>query len=150
MKLNRHSLILRLVRERRIANQDALRAALAEEGTTVAQATLSRDIRELGLVKQRDPAGGAFYAAPPEPPAGPDLALVLGTWLLGMEGVGTLLVLKTRPGGAGAVAAALEQVAWAEVLGAVAGMGTVIVVTRSETIRKTLERRIQSLTPSAS
>ena len=148
MKLNRHSLILRLVRERRIANQEALRVALSSEGVDVGQATLSRDIRELGLVKQSDPAGGAFYVVPAEPALGPDLAAVLGAWLIGMEGVGPVLVLKTRPGGAGAVAAALEQANWSEVLGAVGGLGAVIVIARSEAIRKALERRVQSLNPS--
>lgn len=145
MKLNRHSLILRLVRERRIPNQDALKQALSAEGVDVGQATLSRDIRELGLVKQGDPAGGAFYTVPAEAPVGPDLAAVLGTWLLGVDGVGPLMVLQTRSGGAGAVAAALEQAGWTEVLGAVAGMGTVLVVTRSESVRKTVEHRISLL-----
>jgi transcriptional regulator of arginine metabolism len=142
MKLSRHSLILRLVRERRIPHQAALRSALAGEGVDVAQATLSRDIRELGLVKQSDPAGGGFYSVPAEAPGRPDIAMVLKSWLLGMEGVGPMLVLQTRPGGAGAVAVALEQSEWPEVLGAVAGMGTVLVVTRSESARKSLERRI--------
>lgn len=145
MKLTRHSLILRLIRQRRIANQEALRTALAEEGVDVAQATLSRDIRELGLSKQNDPAGGAFYAVPAEPAVRPDVAAVLTSWLLGMEGVGSLLVLRTRSGGAGAVAAALEQSDWPEVLGAVAGMGTVLVVTRTESARRVLERRIGHL-----
>lgn len=142
MKLSRHSLILRLVRERRIPNQAALRGALAGEGVDVAQATLSRDIRELGLMKQNDPAGGGFYAVPAEAPGRPDIALVLKSWVLGMEGVGPMLVLQTRQGGAGAVAVALEQSEWPEVLGAVAGMGTVLAVTRSEAARKSLERRI--------
>jgi transcriptional regulator of arginine metabolism len=142
MKLSRHSLILRLVRERRIPNQAALRSVLAGEGVDVAQATLSRDIRELGLLKQNDPAGGGFYAVPAEAPGRPDIALVLKAWLLGMDGVGPMLVLRTRAGGAGAVAVALEQSEWPEVLGAVAGMGTVLVVTRSELARRSLERRI--------
>lgn len=146
MKLSRHSLILRLVRERRIPNQAALRAALAGEGVGVAQATLSRDICELGLLKQNDPAGGAFYAVPAEAPGRPDVALILKSWLLGMDGVGPMLVLRTRPGGAGVVAVTLEQSEWPEVLGAVAGMGTVLVVTRSEPVRKALERRIGHLT----
>ena len=142
MKLSRHSLILRLVRERRIPNQGALQSALAGEGVDVAQATLSRDIRELGLLKQNDPAGGGFYAVPAEAPGRPDIALVLKAWVLGMDGVGPMLVLRTRHGGAGAVAVALEQSEWPEVLGAVAGMGTVLLVTRSELARKSLERRI--------
>ena len=64
MKIQRHAAILRVVRERRIESQDELREALATEGFTVTQATLSRDIRELGLAKLADPQGGAFYTHP--------------------------------------------------------------------------------------
>ncbi len=62
MKLQRHAAILRTVREKRIESQDGLREALAAEGIMVTQATLSRDIRELGLAKLVDPQGGSFYA----------------------------------------------------------------------------------------
>jgi len=146
MKLARHSAILRLVREQRIGSQDALRAALALEGIEVAQATLSRDIRELGLHKQRDPGGGFFYLVPAGPPAAPDLALVLETWVLGLDGVGPMLVLRTRPGGAGAVAAAVEQAGWPELLAALPGGTSVVLVARDEPARRKLERRI-GITP---
>jgi transcriptional regulator of arginine metabolism len=142
MKVQRHSAILRIVREQRIANQDELRQALAAGGITVAQATLSRDIHELGLVKQADPGGGSFYTVPAEGPARPDLAATLGTWLVSFEGSGSLLVLKTVPGGATAVAAALERAAWPEIIGALPGGDNVLVVTRSEAERKAVERKI--------
>ena len=64
MKIQRHAAILRVVRERRIESQDELREALSAEGFVVTQATLSRDIRELGLAKLSDPKGGAYYAHP--------------------------------------------------------------------------------------
>ena len=143
MKLQRQSAILRLIREQRIANQDALRQALGAGGITVAQATLSRDIRELGLLKQVDPGGGAFYTVPAEGPVRPDLAGTLRTWLVSCEGTGALLVLRTVPGGSGAVAAALEQAGWSEMLGAVAGSSVVLVIARGEPARKVLERRIE-------
>ena len=143
MKVHRHSAILRILREQRIPNQDALRQALASTGINVAQATLSRDIRELGLVKQVDPGGGGFYVVPAEGPVRPDLAGTLRTWLVSFEGVGPLLVLRTVPGGATAVALAVEQAGWSEIVGAIPGADNVLVVTRGEVGRKAVERRIE-------
>ena len=143
MKLERQSAILRLVREQRITNQDSLRQALAHQGISVAQATLSRDIHELGLAKQVDPGGGSFYVVPAEGPVRPDLAGVLTTWLQSFEGVGPLLVLRTLPGGAAAVGMALDHAGWPEVIGTVPSLETVLVVTRSEQGRKAVERRIE-------
>lgn len=143
MKLERQSAILRLVREQRIANQDALRRALAQAGIEVAQATLSRDIHELGLAKQVDPAGGAFYIVPAEGPVRPDLAGTLKTWVVSFEGVGPLLVVRTATGGAGAVAVGLDQAGWPELIGAVAGADVVLVVTRGDAARRQVERKIE-------
>jgi transcriptional regulator of arginine metabolism len=142
MKVQRHSAILRILREQRIPNQDALRLALAATGIEVAQATLSRDIHELGLVKQVDPGGGGFYVVPADGPVRPDLALTLRTWLVSFEGVGPLLVLKTVPGGAAAVAIAVEQAGWNEVVCAVPGGDNVLLVTRGEPQRKAVEKRL--------
>ena len=66
MKAQRHNAILRLLREHAIPSQERLRHLLHREGFDVTQATLSRDIRELGLIKQNDADGGHHYAAPPE------------------------------------------------------------------------------------
>lgn len=145
MKLERHSAILRIVRQQRVPNQDGLRQALRSAGIDVAQATLSRDIRELGLVKQVDPGGGAFYVLPVDGPLRPDLAGTLRTWLVSLEGVGPLLVLRTAPGGASAVAAALDQAGWSEMVGAVGTADTVLAVTRGEQARKAVERRIEGI-----
>ncbi len=144
MKLQRHAAILRVLHDQRIESQDALRAALIKEGFKVTQATLSRDIRELGLAKRADP-NGAFYANPHNGAVRPDLAQVLPALLVSVEGVGPLLVLKTASGGAGAVGAALDEARWSEVIGTVSGEDTVLVVTRSESLRKAVARRLQSL-----
>lgn len=145
MKLQRHSAILRIIREQRISNQDALRRALAEQGIEVAQPTLSRDIRELRLVKQADPAGGGFYSVPTRQAAGPDLASLLPSLVREYEGVGILLVLRTVPGSADAVAGAITQAGWAEVIGTTVGPETVVLVTRSEAARQAVERKLDGL-----
>jgi transcriptional regulator of arginine metabolism len=145
MKIQRHAAILRVVRERRIESQDELREALSEEGFVVTQATLSRDIRELGLAKLADPQGGAYYAHPHRAALRPDLAQVLPALLVSVDGVGPLLVLKTASGSAGAVTEALDQAGWEEVMGTIAGDDTVLVITRSQKLRLAIASRIQAL-----
>jgi transcriptional regulator of arginine metabolism len=144
-KLQRHAAILRVIKDRRIPSQDELREALTAEGFGVTQATLSRDVRELGLAKLVDPQGGAFYAHPGEGPVRPDLSQVLPALLLSVEGTGPLLVLKTATGGAGAVGAAIDQAGWNEVIGTIAGEDTVLVITRSGRLRQQVARRLETL-----
>ncbi len=145
MKLQRHAAILRIVRDRRVENQDVLREALAGEGINVTQATLSRDIRELGLAKLVDPQGGAFYANPNEGALRPDLGQILPTLMLSVEGTGPLLVIKTASGGAGAVGAAVDQAGWSEVIGTIAGEDTVLVIARSPAMRQAVASRLAAL-----
>jgi transcriptional regulator of arginine metabolism len=145
MKTQRHAAILRLVRERRIESQDELRQALADDGIVVTQATLSRDIRELGLAKLAEPGRGSYYAHPHRGAVRPELAQVLPALLVGIDGVGPLLVLKTATGSAGAVTEALDQAAWSEVIGTIAGDDTVLVITRNLRQRQQVAARIQEL-----
>jgi transcriptional regulator of arginine metabolism len=145
MKTQRHAAILRVVRDRRIESQDELRQALVDEGFVVTQATLSRDIRELGLAKLADPGGGAYYTHPHRGAVRPELSQVLPALLVSVDGVGPLLVLKTASGSAGAVTEALDQVGWIEVIGTIAGDDTVLVITRSERQRQQIAGRIQQL-----
>ena len=143
MKVQRHAAILKVVRDRRIESQDELREALASEGFNVTQATLSRDIRELGLAKLSDPQGGAFYTHPHRAAVRPDLAQILPTLLVSVDGVGPFLVLKTASGSAGAVTEALDQAGWSEVIGTIAGDDTVLVITRSQRQRETVATRVE-------
>jgi transcriptional regulator of arginine metabolism len=149
MKPRRHALILKLITDERIANQEALKAALLRQGMEATQATLSRDLRELGLVKLADPAGGSFYARPGEAAGAgspkPPLAKLLQSLLHAVDGVGPFVVLKTSPGSAGAVSAALDQAGWEEVVGTIAGDDTVLVITRSERARKGVAERARKL-----
>lgn len=143
MKTQRHAAILRVVRERRIESQDELRQALVDDGFVVTQATLSRDIRELGLAKLTDPGGGAYYAHPHRGVVRPELAQVAPALLVSVDGVGPFLVLKTASGSAGAVTEALDQAGWSEVIGTIAGDDTVLVITRNQRQRDEIAGRIQ-------
>jgi transcriptional regulator of arginine metabolism len=145
MKTQRQAAILRVIRERRVESQDELREALADEGFVVTQATLSRDIRELGLAKLADPHGGAYYTHPHRGSVRPELTHVLPTLLVSVDGVGPFLVLKTASGSAGAVTEALDQAGWSGVIGTIAGDDTVLVITRSQRLREEIATRIQEI-----
>jgi transcriptional regulator of arginine metabolism len=145
MKTQRHAAILRVVREQRIESQDELREALSQQGFMVTQATLSRDIRELGLAKLADPGGGAYYTHPHRGAVRPELGQVLPALLVSVDGVGAFLVLKTASGSAGAVTEALDQAGWSEIVGTIAGDDTVLVITRSQRLRREVATRIQQL-----
>ena len=94
-------------------------------GVRATQVTLSRDIRELGLVKT---AEGYARTVEADAPAGPDLATVLREFLLDVRIAANLLVLITPPAHASSVAEALDQAAWPEITGTIAGDNTVLVI----------------------
>jgi len=151
-KAKRHAAILRLVRDNEIPSQERLRELLMKAGFDVTQATLSRDLHELGLLKVPASNGLSRYAAPAEEmilPA-PSLTALLPTLLLRMDGVGPLLVLTTPTGSASALAAALDHEEFPEAIGSIAGDDTLLMITRTPADRKKLERRIRDLVPSGS
>jgi transcriptional regulator of arginine metabolism len=149
MKTQRHAAILRIVRGELIGSQEQLRERLKAEGFTVTQATLSRDIRELGLAKVAAPDGGSHYAAAPDGGAGgsvrPHLEQLLPTMLVSADGVAFLLVLKTTTGAAQPLALALDGAGWNEIIGTIAGDDAILVITRSERARRAVQTRLQEL-----
>lgn len=145
MKLPRHAAILRVIRENRIRNQEELRAALAADGIAATQATLSRDMHELGLVKVSDAAGVFYGTGTDAASVRLELRQLVRTLLMGSDGVGPLLVLRTPAGSAGALAAAIDAAAWTEVLGTIAGDDTILVITRGPKERETIAARLRAL-----
>jgi transcriptional regulator of arginine metabolism len=146
VKTQRHAAILRIVREHRVPSQARLQEYLAKAGFRVTQATLSRDIHELGLAKVADPHGTQHYTAPDEEhlPA-PSLETFLRSLLISVDGVGPLLVLTTTTGSAGALAAALDHEEWQGILGTIAGDDTLLVIARSPAVRRRLAKRFAGL-----
>jgi transcriptional regulator of arginine metabolism len=146
MKTQRHAAILRILRGDTVGSQEQLRERLKAEGFNVTQATLSRDIRELGLAKVAAPDGGSHYAAAPEgaPGVRPHLEQLLPTMLVSAEGVGPLLVLKTTTG-AHSPSLALDGAGWSEIIGTIAGDDAILVITRSERGRRAVQTRLQEL-----
>jgi transcriptional regulator of arginine metabolism len=125
-KAYRQSQILKLIRAKRIHTQQDLAKALKGMSIPATQVTLSRDIRELGLVKT--PAGYAPVDTESLTPAGPDVTSLIRDLLLDVRSAQNLLVLKTPPANANALAAGLDQADWPEVTGTIAGDDTVLVV----------------------
>ena len=144
-KPQRHSIILRILDARDVTSQEMLRGLLADEGLTVAQGTLSRDIRELGLAKIPNAEGIPVYTAPPDvTDPTPSLSRLLPPLFIGADGVGNLLILKTVTGGAQPIAVALDHEEWDEIVGTVAGDDTILLVLRKPAhlarVRQRLER----------
>jgi transcriptional regulator of arginine metabolism len=136
-KAARQARITQLVESRPIASQTELGRLLAAAGVEVTQATLSRDLDELGAMKVRTAAGMA-YALPPEGQPRPGtaeavdarLARLLEELLVSAEATGGLVVLRTPPGGAHLLASALDRAGLPDIAGTVAGDDTVLLVCR--------------------
>ena len=122
-KTYRQGQIVKLIRQRRISTQEQLARDLEQLGIKVTQVTLSRDIRDLGLVKT--PVG---YREESTAAGGPAFAVVSAELLRDARVAQNLVVLKTSPGNANALAVALDREQWPEVVGTIAGDDTVLVV----------------------
>ncbi|WP_129338745.1 arginine repressor [Cellulomonas endophytica] len=145
-KAARHALITALVTRGTVRSQTELAELLAAEGVVVTQATLSRDLVELGAVKVRSATGALAYALPPEGGAWQDrhavaagaagevlasrLARLCAELLVTAEASGNLVVLRTPPGAAQFLASAIDRSVLPAVLGTIAGDDTVLVVAR--------------------
>ncbi len=143
-KTFRHGQILRLVSSERISNQEDLRRRLAQQRMRVTQATLSRDLQELKLVKTRE--GYRTPSASPEETAAsvPPLTRALREFLLDIRPAENLLVLKTPPSGAQPLAAAVDGAKFSEIAGTIAGDDTVLIITPTRKARETLQKEIES------
>jgi transcriptional regulator of arginine metabolism len=149
MKQARQRAIRDLVPQRPIRTQQELAAALRDRGFRTTQATISRDVAELGLIKvSRD--GLTAYALPPRlveaETSGEDrLRKLLADLPLEIREAGLLLVLRTLPGSAHAIAAALDRARWPEVAGSVAGDDTVFVALSDRASLRRIKNRLIDL-----
>jgi transcriptional regulator of arginine metabolism len=144
-KRERHDQILEVLKQHRVTSQEGLRELLVEEGTEVTQATLSRDIRELRLVKVPAADGASYYSLPEEWENTPPLETLLPALFQSAEGVQNLLVVRTMKGGAQTVAAGIDWEEWPEVLGTLAGDDTILIILRDEAHRATIQRRLEDM-----
>ena len=142
MKSQRHSAIRELLVKTTVTNQDDLRRKLAGRGIHVTQATLSRDIRELKLMK--GPAGYALPVIPDGEDDLPAIASVLQDFGLEVRQAQNLLIVLTTMGGAQPVAASIDSEDWEEVVGTIAGDNTVLIICPDNQNAEVLRSRIEA------
>jgi transcriptional regulator of arginine metabolism len=142
-KTLRQRAILELLKREQVASQEELQRALRKRGIRVGQATLSRDIRDLGLSKAANgyslPGDGSVsYALPP-------VSRLVREFALEVRAAQNLLVIKTSVGSAQPVAAALDEEDWPEAIGTIAGDDTILMVCPDKDDARKLAERIQEM-----
>jgi transcriptional regulator of arginine metabolism len=155
-KAARHARIVSILSSRRVRSQAELAAALNDEGFDVTQATLSRDLEELGAVKLRTPDGGLpMYVVPEDgapltaraardaPPQ--RLARLIDELLVSAQASANLVILRTPPGAAHFLASAVDRAGLPDVLGTIAGDDTILVVARDPDGGKALAHQLVEL-----
>ncbi len=142
-KKARQDRIVGIVEKNRISSQEQLAACLKSAGFSVTQSTLSRDVREMGLVKVR-----GHYRLPGDAAAAPPAEILRRSFrqLVLRSGVsGNMLMVRTLPGSGHSLGVVLDAAQWPEVLGTVAGDDTVFVLLRSSRLGKKVLRRLEEL-----
>ena len=142
MKSKRHRKILELIKENDIATQEELADFLRQEGFNVTQATVSRDIKELALVKVSAGGDQYKYAMPPEVSVSESrLRFMLKEFVINYDYSENIMIIHTAPGNANAVASALDTAKWDNIIGSVAGDDTILLVIKpKEAVNKIIEK----------
>ena len=146
MKARRKAVIVELVEREAITSQEQLREKLRERGIEATQATLSRDIRELGFVKRA--ADGAYRRSGAETSSNggeATLRRAVEEYLRTQETIDQLLVLRTDPGQAQSLAVAIDRARLAEIAGTIGGDDTILVICRSATDASAIAERFRSM-----
>ena len=141
----RQGQILKVLTGQPVASQDELRRQLGHLGVRVTQATLSRDLRELRLVKTSAGYRPLATATTDEIAPLPTLARALKEFLLDIRPAQNMLVLKTPPGGAQALAAAVDSERWKGVAGTLAGDDTVLIICSSRSVCNAIHKRVEEM-----
>lgn len=148
MRNKRHSAILTLIKENNIETQQELTSLLAKMGFEVTQATVSRDIKELSLVKRRAGDGRYVYAPHSEEAntgVSDKMSLILQKSITGVDYALNTIVIKTLAGMAQGAASVLDAMHFSECLGTIAGDDTIFIITRSEEAAQKLVKELRDL-----
>ena len=147
MKSARHNLILEIIEHKDIETQEDLAEELKNHGVKVTQATVSRDIKELRLLKVLSEHGGYKYATVERAEKGMNdrFIRILTESIVSIECVGNLMVIKTLSASASAAGEAIDSMKWSEVLGTIAGDNTLLIIGKSPEAVETLENRFNNL-----
>ena len=147
MKAKRQALILEIVENQSIQTQEELADALREHGMVVTQATVSRDIKEMHLLKVLSEEGGYRYATMDKSEQGMNERLIrmLSDSVVDMSSANNLIVIHTLPGSAHVAGEAVDSLRWPEVLGTIAGDNTILVIVRSNEDVDAVLRRFRGI-----
>ena len=147
MKAKRQALIREIVEEQSIQTQEELAEALREHGMVVTQATVSRDIREMHLLKVLANDGSYRYATMEKGDTGVSDRLIrmLSDSVVEMNYANNLIVIRTLPGSAHVAAEAVDNLKWPEVLGTIAGDNTILVIVRANDEVDAVMKRFRSI-----
>ncbi|MCQ2417666.1 MAG: ArgR family transcriptional regulator [Oscillospiraceae bacterium] len=138
----RHETILQLIQSHNVTTQEMLRELLEQEGYSVTQATISRDIRQLNLRKKRNSSGLSVYVRSHNLQNSPNN--LLNDVVLRVDHAMNTVVVSCHPGSAQAACAILDSMQMADVVGTIAGDDTIFILTRSETSAKQLVHILES------
>lgn len=148
-KPQRQHRVARILEQYAVSSQAQVVDLLAAEGVVATQATVSRDLEELGALKVRTAGGESVYAIPEQPKdrMAPEdhLRRVMGEWVVEVAHSANIVVLRTPPGSAHVVGSALDRAGLAPVLGTVAGDDTLLVVVSERTGGERMARRLSAL-----
>lgn len=146
MKAKRHLKIRQIIKEKPIETQEELADELKKAGFNVTQATISRDIRELRLIKVLRDNGQYCYAEPNQSPLISDKFLrMLRESIVSIDSAENLIVIKTLSGTASAAAEAIDGLNWTEILGTIAGDNTILVIARSHAAVKAVIDKFENI-----
>ena len=145
----RHTRIKELLREANIRTHEEMAQALQRDQIDVSQSTLSKDLRELGVVRVPRPDGGFRYGLPEVGATLRDQHILereLSDFLLGIDRAENIAVIKTVSGHAQSLCEALDRIGWREVMGTIAGENTIFVLARTSSQAEALVRRVLATT----
>lgn len=149
-KQKRHQKILDLISSRPIRKQEVLGGALREVGISATQSTLSKDIKELGVLKAPDGKGGFRYQLQTKIKGShrgeTQLWRELANFVVEIDGTGNIMVVKTITGYAQGVCESIDQSGWTEIVGTIAGENTIFILCRSEREYQALKERVVAIT----
>lgn len=147
MKAKRHAMITKLITSQNIETQEELASILREQGFSVTQATVSRDIKELRLIKVLTPEGRYKYATVEKAEADLQERFIrmFSNCVLSVSAAGSLIIVKTITGSASAAAEAIDTLKWADILGTIAGDNTIFIAIRDGKSVNDVVKRFQKM-----
>lgn len=144
MKYKRQSAIMRIVKENKIRTHEQLIDELKKEGFKVTQATVSRDIKEMGLIKEPSDIGSVYAVSMQRQPVHERKIRSIADSVLDIEAAMNMIVIKTHPGMASAIGASVDEVLKGEFLGSIAGDDVLLVIAKgieeAENLKKNMKK----------